>query len=238
MPVEQLNEILLSNHIFLIHFPQTEACIITSSFWTFLFLVQIGWIDLLSKRFIFMALSYFFKIELSLTFLSASREKISLWLRFRLWTQKEAAKEGTAKHSDARWYIRDSDSANTEIRGIKQLWAGSDMDGCNHKENTTQVHSLLLLPVSQLTPRSLLQLLVANTPSLAFETGLCIQSIHDLVSLLLKMSLSSIYHRRKWRKQDDKAVKDGQDDPICTWDCSTVLLMQIEALFLNYGNQT
>lgn len=42
------------------------------------------------------------------------------------------------------------------------------------------------------------------------------QSIHDLVFLLLKMSLTSIYHRRKWRKQDDKAVRDGQDDPICT----------------------
>lgn len=70
--------------------------------------------------------------------------------------------------------------------------------------------------VSQLTPRSLLQLLFANTPSLAFGTGLCIQSIHDLVSLLLKMSLGSIYHGRKWRKQDDKAVKDGRDDPICT----------------------
>lgn len=42
------------------------------------------------------------------------------------------------------------------------------------------------------------------------------QSIHDLVSLLLKMFLTSIYHRRKWRKQDDKAVRDGQDDLICT----------------------
>jgi len=42
------------------------------------------------------------------------------------------------------------------------------------------------------------------------------QSIHDLVSLLLKMSLTSIYHRRKWRKQDDKAVRDGEDDLICT----------------------
>lgn len=42
------------------------------------------------------------------------------------------------------------------------------------------------------------------------------QSIHDLVSLLLKIFLTSIYHRRKWRKQDDKAVRDGQDDLICT----------------------
>lgn len=187
-----------------------------------------------------MALSYFFKIELSLTFLSASREKISLWLRFQLWTQKENAKEGTAKHSDS--LQGDTSGILTVLIQKFGEWNNSELVLIWMAVITKKIQHRCTLCSCSLCPSWLQGLscnfFFANTPSLAFETGLCIQSIHDLVSLLLKMSLCSIYHRRKWRKQDDKAVKDGQDDPICTWDCSTVHLMQIEGLFLNYGNQT